>query len=310
MNRNSLLTGQRLRHAGTFGLLLSALLLGPLALAQPTVVIEDFEEGDDAVSSCGDATTGAGLVEDAPADYGGTFALDASFTNICVDCPGDGGIHLRTEADVPSGPDAFFNFFLKAGTRPLTVTLFDDDNGNGTFDASDDRFAYEVTPAPGGEWQKVSVPIADFAHVSGDDGAFDPETDGNGGLIGTCFLVDLAPGEGYGYRLDYVVFTEGAALSDEDGAPPPQARSLAVFPNPVSRSDASGFVTFRQPEAAAATLRLYDVRGRAVAVLHDGPLPAGESRIGLDVSALATGTYFVRAAGVRSVVAAPVTVTR
>jgi hypothetical protein len=54
---------------------------------------------------------------------------------------------------------------------------------------------------------------------------------------------------------------------------------------------------YRQSEAAVVTLRLYDVRGRAVAVLHDGPLPAGESRIPLDASALATGTYFVRAAG-------------
>jgi hypothetical protein len=228
MNRNSLLTGQLLRHAGTFALLLSGLLLGPFALAQPTVVIEDFEEGDDAVDICGDATTGAGLVEDAPADYGGTFALDASFTNICVNCPGDGGIYLRTEADAPSGPDAFFNFFLKAGTRPLTVTLFDDDNGNGSFDATDDRFAYEVTPAPGGEWQKVSVPVADFAHVSGDGGTFDPDTDGNGGLIGTCFLVDLDPGEGYGYRLDYVAFTEGAALSGDGEAPPAQEGSLSA----------------------------------------------------------------------------------
>jgi len=146
--------------------------------------------------------------------------------------------------------------------------------------------------------------------VGGSDGTFDPETDGNGGLIGACFLVDLGPGEGYGYRLDYVAFTEGAPLTEEDGALPPQARSLAVYPNPVSRSDAPGFVTLRQPEAAAATLRLYDVRGRAVAVLHDRPLPAGDSRIALDVSALATGTYFVRAAGVSGVVAAPVTVTR
>lgn len=309
MNRISLLTGRPHRRAGML-MLLSGLLLGPIALAQPAVVIEDFEQGGDAIDICGDASTAAGLVEDTPADYGGAFALDAYFFNICGDCPGDGGILLRTEADAPAGPDAFFNFFLKAGTRPITVTLYDDDNGNGTLDTTDDRFAYEVTPAPGGEWQQISIPLSEFAHVGGNDGTFDPETDGNGGLIGVCFLVDLDPAAGYSYRLDYVTFTKGAPLAGEDGALPPQARSLAVYPNPLGRSDASGFVTYRQPEASLVTLYLYDVRGRAVAVLHDGPLPAGESRIALDATALSTGTYFVHAAGPSGAAAAPVTITR
>ena len=292
MNWNSVLTSQSHRRAGTFALLLSGLLLGPLALAQPTVVIEDFEQGDDAVDICGSATTTAGLIEDTPADYGGEFALDASFFNICADCSGDGGILLHT------------------GTRPVTVTLFDDDNGDWLFNTSDDHFAYEVTPAPGGEWQKVSVPLADFAHVGGDDGTFDPETDGNGGLLGICFLVDLDPGAGYGYRLDHVAFTEGAALSGEEGASPPENRSLAVYPNPVRRSDATGFVTYRQSAAAAVTLRLYDVRGRVVMDLHDGPLPAGQTRIALDPSSLSGGTYFVRATGSNGKLSAAVTVVR
>jgi hypothetical protein len=42
---------------------------------------------------------------------------------------------------------------------------------------------------------------------------------------------------------------------------------------------------------------LYDLLGRRLAVLHDGPLAGGEQRLELDASHLAAGTYLIRATG-------------
>jgi hypothetical protein len=44
-------------------------------------------------------------------------------------------------------------------------------------------------------------------------------------------------------------------------------------------------------------MALYDVLGREVAVLHDGPLAAGAHRLALDASRLPPGVYVVRAVG-------------
>jgi hypothetical protein len=53
-------------------------------------------------------------------------------------------------------------------------------------------------------------------------------------------------------------------------------------------------------ERQEVQVRLYDVLGRRVGTLHDGPLPAQElRRLRLDVSAtgLVSGTYFLRVTG-------------
>lgn len=283
------------------------------ASAQPAVVIEDFEAvAPSVIHSCaGGELAGGTTPEPAPPPYGGASALSVSFYNISVSESGSGGVGLRKPTDVPAGPGTFFNFFLRAAPdRPLTVTLVDDDDGDGAYDVTDDRFAYEVAPDWGEGWQLVSVPLADFAHVGGSDGELDPSSDANGPLIDVCFSVPLGPAEGYDLALDYVAVTEGAALAGEGGAPRPPARSVSIYPNPLSRSDARAVVVYHQPEAATVTLALYDVRGREVARFHEGPLPAGENRISIDVSTISTGTYFVRATGANGKVAAPVTVTR
>lgn len=64
--------------------------------------------------------------------------------------------------------------------------------------------------------------------------------------------------------------------------------SLAVYPQPAgetSRVHLSGLV-------GAARVTVFDVLGRAVAVLHDGPAPPALS-LDLDARALAAGTYVV-----------------
>ncbi len=70
-----------------------------------------------------------------------------------------------------------------------------------------------------------------------------------------------------------------------------EAVSLVAWPNP-----AAGAVTLSYALAEASPVRLavYDVLGRAVAVVAEGRREAGEHRAGLDVSSLPAGLYLVR----------------
>lgn len=83
------------------------------------------------------------------------------------------------------------------------------------------------------------------------------------------------------------------------GAPLTTASSsrLAAFPNPFAEGVEVTFA-LEQP-AASAKLRLFDVRGRRVVTLRDGPLPAGGHRFSWDGrddsgAAVAPGIYFLR----------------
>lgn len=88
---------------------------------------------------------------------------------------------------------------------------------------------------------------------------------------------------------------------------------VAVWPNP-----AAGRVSVQvslSTSAATARATVYDVLGRQVAVLHDGPLTAGAHPLGFDAASLAPGLYVVRVAvtpetGARWTETRRVTVTR
>ena len=70
--------------------------------------------------------------------------------------------------------------------------------------------------------------------------------------------------------------------------------ALTAAPNPFGGQTA---VTLALAEAGAARVAVYDALGRLVAVLHDGPLAAGERAFRVDGSGLAPGLYVVRAEG-------------
>ncbi|MDX1420365.1 MAG: T9SS type A sorting domain-containing protein, partial [Rubricoccaceae bacterium] len=82
---------------------------------------------------------------------------------------------------------------------------------------------------------------------------------------------------------------------------------LSVSPNP-SRGGATATVTLAA--ASEATVSVYDVLGRRVAVLHEGPLRMGPHAFGLDAHALPPGVYVVRASTASSVAAWTVTLLR
>jgi hypothetical protein len=96
--------------------------------------------------------------------------------------------------------------------------------------------------------------------------------------------------------------------TEPGGAEQPRVATLsAPFPNPA-RYGAT--VTLTLPQAGAVEVALYDVLGRRVAVVHEGPLAAGQHALALDTSRLASGLYVVRAAGEGFAVSRRITVVR
>ena len=71
----------------------------------------------------------------------------------------------------------------------------------------------------------------------------------------------------------------------------PAAYTLAAYPNPFNPSTR---LEFDLPRAGHATLAVYDVTGRQVAVLVDETLTAGHHARTFDGSGLASGLYFAR----------------
>ena len=61
---------------------------------------------------------------------------------------------------------------------------------------------------------------------------------------------------------------------------------------------------------AQVRLVVYDVLGREVAVLHDGPLASGQHEVPVGASGLPPGVYVVRAEAESAVAMARVTVVR
>lgn len=80
-------------------------------------------------------------------------------------------------------------------------------------------------------------------------------------------------------------------VSVEPGATPKAFEFVGVYPNPM-RSAAT--VMLRSNEAAQdVTVTVYDVLGRQVATLHDGPLSASMHHLALDGAGLPNGVYLV-----------------
>lgn len=81
-------------------------------------------------------------------------------------------------------------------------------------------------------------------------------------------------------------------LPDEPGAPlPTESRLDQNFPNPFNPTT---IVSFTTPEDAHVRVTLYNVAGQEVMRLLDGVKPAGEHRVTVDASGLASGVYFYR----------------
>ncbi|MEM8602040.1 MAG: T9SS type A sorting domain-containing protein, partial [Bacteroidota bacterium] len=83
-----------------------------------------------------------------------------------------------------------------------------------------------------------------------------------------------------------------APVDSEDGPEAGEAFRLgAPYPNPAA---GSATVPVVLTERAAVRVAVFDVLGREVAVLADGPLGAGEHAFALDATDLPSGVYLVR----------------
>jgi hypothetical protein len=104
------------------------------------------------------------------------------------------------------------------------------------------------------------------------------------------------------------VFPLPGALTPLEPAPgEPGGLALTVAPNPTA-GRAAVHLTVRAPSDVRAAV--YDLLGRAVAVLHEGPLAAGQHRLGWEAGALSPGLYLVRAEAGGEAVSRAVTVAR
>ena len=111
-----------------------------------------------------------------------------------------------------------------------------------------------------------------------------------GGYTSALQAFDAASGEAVVVPLSLTV-TQGTDVEDEAAAP--EASSLTVHPNPTTGQATVTLVLSKAVEVRAA---VYDVLGREVAVLHDGPLAMGSHRLAFD-SDLPAGVYLVRVTG-------------
>lgn len=90
-----------------------------------------------------------------------------------------------------------------------------------------------------------------------------------------------------GWRLNVV-----DPVANEDEGQPLALDLDTAFPNPFGVSTR---LSVTLPEARTVTVAVYDVAGRRVRVLHEGPLAAGRSPFVLFAGDLANGVYTVRA---------------
>ena len=155
------------------------------------------------------------------------------------------------------------------------------------------------------------LPFAGRMFFRADDGESGDElwvSDGTEG--GTRLVSDIAPGRRESFATPGVGLGTALFFSADDGTngselwvlrdaatpsePGPAAATLEVraLPNPVASSLTVSIAL--QASAPEAVVALYDARGRRVAVLHDGPLAAGQSRLQADTGELPAGAYLVR----------------
>ena len=98
---------------------------------------------------------------------------------------------------------------------------------------------------------------------------------------------------------------------DEETGPAPEAAPVlaldAPAPNPVRQS---ARLAYALAEAGTVRLSVFDMLGREVAVLADGPRPAGDGEARFDARGLASGVYVVRLVAGGAVAVRTVTVVR
>ena len=149
-----------------------------------------------------------------------------------------------------------------------------------------------------GDAQELFVSMSYRAFRSSDGGlTWEPFVEGLPGPPfnqGPTAMTSLE-GRLYAAVLDRGVWRTAMPVVASEPAPTEgDAAALAIYPNP---SAGTATVALALAEAADVRITVYDVLGRRVALLHDGPLTAGSHALALDGAGLPSGIYVVRVTG-------------
>jgi len=87
------------------------------------------------------------------------------------------------------------------------------------------------------------------------------------------------------------VFTKRMGTAAEDAVPTSFSLSLEAYPNPFAEH---ATISYELPEAGIVELAVYDVLGRLVVDMSDGPAVAGAHSTSLSMGNLPSGMYFIR----------------
>lgn len=109
---------------------------------------------------------------------------------------------------------------------------------------------------------------------------------------GSMIVATTTDAEGNTSEFSDPIAVVGTVVNNEEMLDEAADFTLAVFPNP-SRGEGTLRVTLVTPQAV--TLAVYDMLGRRVALLHEGPMAAGQHSLVMGASRLPAGVYVVRA---------------
>ena len=161
--------------------------------------------------------------------------------------------------------------------------------------------------AAGGPGSLAPPLVADILEDTADD-ISGPFGLSNGGVANFDTDAGYDTRSGYGFVRGDRALDLARAVPSEPAPLAAAFRIGSVGPNPAGGAVA---VTVETDVAQDVTVALYDVLGRRVAVLHDGPArPGAPLALRADVSGLPSGAYLVRAAGGGRSVTRAVTVVR
>lgn len=194
----------------------------------------------------------------------------------------DGDTWVEQQKISPSdgGPSALFGFSVALrGDAALIGAREDDENGF----RSGSAYVFQREESTWAQREKLSPSDGGAGDGFGGSVALDEGT----ALVGALFDGDNGELSGSAY-----VFPSLIATSTNAHAAPPNVSIRGTYPNPATGQVR---IDFEVGATAHVRLTLYDVRGRQVLSLQEGPLTEGTHTATLDTEALAPGLYLLRA---------------
>ena len=275
-----------------------------------TVTVQKFNAGPQRPKGIGEqniSTNRYVVTKDSSLDFGGDTEIRLDVSTIeGILRPSDVSIYQRPQpgqgaftklTSTRYDPDAgefvaevsgFSEFVLASNTNPLPVEIT-------RFDGQLDRGAVRLTWQTASETENAGfrvqrkmtgTPWTQVAFVNGHG-----TTSQSQSYQFTDADLPYEAGR-LAYRLEQVDTDGTTTLSEEITIrrEPVQAELMSPFPNPT---DEQVTIRYAVPQQTDVTVRLYDVLGRQVQTIVNGP-QVGRVETRLDVSELPSGTYFVR----------------